>query len=56
MPHVSLNRLHKVGDQVVTPLELDLDLGERVVDSVSQGDQAIENANGVHQQADGNDN
>ena len=39
--HVALDRVHEVRDQVVTALELDLDLGERLVDAQALLDQAV---------------
>jgi len=38
---VALDRLHQVRDQVVAPLELDVDLRPGVVDPVPQPDQAV---------------
>src|SRR5436309_5905065 len=37
--HVSFGRLHEVGDQVVAPLELHVDLREGVAEPVAQGDE-----------------
>jgi len=39
--HVPLDALDEVGDQVVTPLELDVDLREGVLEPVAQPDQAV---------------
>ena len=39
--HVALDRVHEVRDQVVAPLELDLDLGEGFVDPEPSLDQAV---------------
>ena len=39
--HVALDRVHEVRDQVVAALELDLDLGERLVDPEAPLDQAV---------------
>ena len=40
-PHVALDGVHEVGDQVVASLELDLDLGERLVDPEASLDQPV---------------
>ena len=42
--HVALDGVHEVRDQVVPTLELDLDLGERLVDPVSTADETVVDA------------
>src|SRR4029453_1848564 len=39
--HVALDRVHEVRDEVVAALELDLDLGQRLVDAIPLLDQAV---------------
>ena len=41
MRHILFHHFHQVGDQVVTPFELDIDLGERVFIAVSEGNQTV---------------
>jgi hypothetical protein len=50
MRHVTLGGFDKVGDQVVTAFELDIDLSERVLESILQRDQIVVQANEVHQE------
>jgi hypothetical protein len=48
--HVALGHLDQVRDEVVTTLQLDLDLRERVLEAVAKRDQLVEDAD--HQHAD----
>ena len=41
MLHVALGNLDEVGDEVVAALELDVDLGERVLEAVAEGDEGV---------------
>ena len=44
MLHVALGDLDEVGDEIVAALELDVDLGECVLEAVAQGDEGIVDA------------
>ena len=44
---IALGRLDQVGDQVVSPLELDINLREGVLEAVPQRHQAVILADGV---------
>ena len=44
MLHVSLGDFHQVGDQVVTSLELNINLRKRILESVSRNNQTVVNA------------
>jgi hypothetical protein len=42
--HVALSGLNKIRNQVVTPLELNFDLRERVLETILERDQLVVNA------------
>jgi deoxycytidine triphosphate deaminase len=42
--HVALGRFDEVGDEIVATFELDVDLGEGVFETVSQGDEGVVDA------------
>ena len=48
--HVALDRFNRVGNQVVSPLQLDLDLREGVLKTVLQSDELVVNADEGHDQ------
>ena len=50
--HVALDGVHEVRDQVVAALQLDFDLGERLVDAQSLLDQAVVDPDHDHDQDD----
>jgi hypothetical protein len=39
--HIALDRLHEVGDEVVPPLELHVDLGPGILVAVAECDEAV---------------
>jgi len=43
--HVSLDGLYKIGDQVITPCKLNIDLGERIANSIAFVNQTVVDAN-----------
>jgi len=56
--HVALRGLHQVGNQIVAPLELNLDLRERILVTVAKRDELVEDAHrgGDEQQRDSTQN
>jgi hypothetical protein len=44
MFHVPLGNLDKVGDEVIAALQLDVDLGKRVLEAVAEGDERVVDA------------
>ena len=48
--HVALDRFNQVGNQVVSSLQLDLDLREGVLKTVLQSDERVVNADQGHDQ------
>jgi hypothetical protein len=47
MLHVAFDRFNEIGNQVMTPGELDVNLGERIFDAISEIDQTIVDADRV---------
>jgi len=43
--HVSLDGLYKIGDQIMAPSKLNIDLGERIANSVAFVNKAVVDAN-----------
>ena len=56
--HVALSGLDEVGDEIVTALELNIDLGEGVLEAIAKGDEAVVDAGDpkAGDQEDGEDN
>lgn len=56
--HVALSGLDEVGDEIVTALELNIDLGEGVFEAIAKGDEAVVDAGDPEagDEEDGEDN
>src|SRR5207302_899398 len=46
MLHITLGGFDQVGNQVVAPFELHVDLGERIFETIAEGDESIIDAGG----------
>jgi hypothetical protein len=53
--HVALDGIHEIRDQVVATLELDLDLGERLVDLQPSADKSVVDRDDEHDHEDDDD-
>lgn len=47
MLHVAFDRFNEIGNQVMSPGELDVNLGERIFDAISEIDQTIVDADRI---------